>query len=133
MDGKIENVEAIVQFWRDSADKDYSTMHNLLKTKDNSWALFIGHLVIEKLLKALYVKKLNQHPIFTHDLLRLAAKTELILTDEREEWLDTISTFNINARYDSYKRNFQQLCTMEFAKIWIDRIENIRKWLIKQL
>lgn len=108
-------------------------MNHLLKAKDYNWALFIGHLVIEKLLKALYVKKVQKHAIFTHDLLRLANKIELSLTEEQEEWLDEISTFNVNARYDNYKQDFQKKCTKEFTIEGISRIENIRLWLISQL
>ena len=47
--------------------------------------------------------------------------------------LDDISTFNINARYDNYKQDFHKLCKKEFAEIWSEHIENLRKWLIKGL
>ena len=76
---------------------------------------------------------MQTHAIFTHDLLRLASKLNLPLTTEQEEWLDEISTFNINARYDSYKKDFQRLCTKDFANKWIERIEKLRQWLILQL
>jgi HEPN domain-containing protein len=74
MEGRIDDIEPIILYWRTSSDENYATMHNLIKTKEFSWSLFLGHLVIEKLLKALYVKKLQRHPTFTHDLLRLAKK-----------------------------------------------------------
>jgi len=133
MEEKLENIEKIVQHWIDTSEKDYKTMHNLLKSKDYSWALFIGHLVLEKLLKAHYVKNQKKHAIFTHDLLRLATNAGLKFDEVTEEWLDEISTFNINARYDSYKQDFYKLCTREFANMWTDRIEKIRLWLIKRL
>lgn len=84
-------------------------------------------------MKALYVKKHQKHALFTHDLLRLSKKMELTTTEEQEEWLDVISTFNLNARYDNYKQDFKRLCTEEFTKTWIERIKNIREWLILQL
>ncbi len=89
--------------------------------------------MIEKTLKALYVKRLQKHAIFSHDLLRLSKKIDLELSEIFEEWLDEITTFNLNARYDNYKQDFYQLCTKEFADIWIDRIEKIRLWLRNQL
>jgi HEPN domain-containing protein len=94
----LENIDSIVKHLKESSDQNYLTMQNLLKSKDFSWALFLGHLLIEKLLKAHYVKKHQIHAIFTHDLLRLARKAELDLTGDVEEWLDEISTFNLNAR-----------------------------------
>ena len=133
MKDKIENTDKIVQHWLDSADKNRETMAHLLAAKDYSWALFLGHLVIEKTLKALYVKRLKKHAIFSHDLLRLADKIKLELSDDFEEWFDVITTFNLNARYDNYKQDFYKLCNKEFTELWLDRIEKIRLWLNNQL
>lgn len=108
-------------------------MQNLVKSKDYSWALFLGHLVIEKLLKAVCVKTQMKQATFTHDLLRLARSAELTVSVEIEEWLDEISTFNLNARYDNYKQDFHRLCTPEFTLRWVKRIEEVRTWLIGQL
>ena len=71
MEDKIKDIDSIIQHWRESSEQNYSTMQNLIKTKEYSWSLFMGHLVIGKLIKALYVKKLLQHPLFKHDLLLL--------------------------------------------------------------
>jgi HEPN domain-containing protein len=79
------------------------------------------------------VKNQRKHALFTHDLLRLATNAGLKIDEETVEWLDDISTFNINARYDSYKQDFYKLCTREFANLWSERIEKIRIWLIKEL
>lgn len=133
MNEKIENIDKIVQHWIDSAEQNYSTMQNLINSKDYSWALFLGHLMIEKLLKAIYVKKYQLHAIFTHDLLRLANKIQLNLTDEQQEWLDRITTFNLNTRYDNYKQDFYKLCNEKFTDEWVLKIEKLRQWLINQL
>jgi HEPN domain-containing protein len=133
MENRIDNVDPIILHWRESSEENYATMKNLIKTKEFAWSLFLGHLVIEKLLKALYVKKLQKHPIFSHDLLRLAKMIEIELPDDYDEWLDKITTFNLNARYDNYKQSFSKLCTVEFSNEWIGKIEILRKWLISQL
>lgn len=133
MDDEIINIDSIIQQWRESSEQNYATMQNLIKTKEFSWALFLGHLVIEKLLKALYVKRLQKHPVFSHDLLRLAKKIDIGLPAGYDEWLDEITTFNLNARYDNYKQSFHELCTIDFSNEWIDKIETLRQWLIKQL
>ncbi|MDF1570851.1 MAG: HEPN domain-containing protein [Bacteroidales bacterium] len=133
MNDKIENIDKIVQHWLDSADNNQETMSHLVDSKDYSWALFLGHLVIEKTLKALYVKRLQKHAIFSHDLLRLARQIDLEISEEFEEWLDKITTFNLNARYDNYKQDFYQLCTKDFADTWLERIDIIRLWLRNQL
>ena len=82
MSDKIENNADVVKHWLDSAEQNHLTMMHMIESKDYSWALFMGHLVIEKTLKALYVKRFEKHAIFTHDLLRLASKTGLDMSDE---------------------------------------------------
>jgi len=111
------------------SDRDFNTMNTLYKSKDYPWALFIGHLVIERLLKACVVKETRTHAPFSHDLLRLATEAKLTLTTENSDWLDTITTFNLNTRYDSYKQDFYKKCTYEFATEWIEKIKVIRLWI----
>ena len=90
-------------------------MINLYKIKDYHWSLFIGHLVVEKLLKALYVKNIDDNPPRTHDLLRLSEKLEIKMTEQQKDLLDLITTFNINARYPDYKQSFYKKCNSEYA------------------
>ncbi len=64
-------------------------MYHLFQKGDNTWALFIGHIVLEKLLKAWYVKQKENTPPFIHDLVRLSEKGNLHLDDEQKDILDT--------------------------------------------
>ncbi|MBW8050902.1 MAG: HEPN domain-containing protein [Cytophagales bacterium] len=43
------DTQKITTHWIESSDKDFETMNHLFQTKDYHWALFLGHLVIEKL------------------------------------------------------------------------------------
>jgi len=94
--------------------------------------MFIGHLMIEKLLKALFVKINNEYPPYIHNLLRLAEKCGLDLNEEQRLFFATVTAFNINARYDDYKMSFQKTCTPEFSLNWIEKIKFYRSW-IKEL
>ena len=47
----------IIEAWINNSDKDFEAMMDMYESKHYDWALFIGHLTIEKLLKALYIKK----------------------------------------------------------------------------
>ena len=101
----------------------------MFDSKRFSWSLFIGHLMMEKLLKAYYVKVKSDYPPFIHNLLRLAEKSNLKLTDDKKEQLVTITAFNINARYDDYKMSFKKQCTPEFTSEWIDKLKELRPWI----
>ena len=89
--------------------------------------------VLEKLLKACYVQKHKSHAPFTHNLLRLAELTELPLSADYTDWLDEITSFNMNARYNDFKREFYKRCTLEFTSLWFERIKEIRTWILRTL
>ncbi|MDA3865136.1 MAG: HEPN domain-containing protein [Salinivirgaceae bacterium] len=129
MGNKDFNKDKLIEYWIASSDDDYKTMIVMFDSKRFSWSLFIGHLMIEKLLKAYYVKVKSDYPPFIHNLLRLAEKAELSLTDDEKKQLVTITAFNINARYDDYKMSFKNLCTTEFTEEWIEKIKELRPWI----
>ncbi len=133
MDNSQINREKIVKHWINTSDGDFQTMINLFDSKDYHWALFMGHLVIEKLLKGKIVKDTNQHAPFSHDLRKLGKLSGLKLDEEKIKWLDTITTFNLNARYDDYKQEFYQKCTKDFTSQWIDNIKTLRQWIKERL
>ena len=56
------NIEKTYNHWIETSEKDFSTMINLYNSGDFLWSLFIGHLVIEKLLKACFILKNKDHP-----------------------------------------------------------------------
>ena len=108
--------DRLIKYWIDSSDDDYDTMVAMYKSQKYTWTLFIGHLMIEKLLKALHVKANNDYPPFIHNLVRLAEKCGLDLTEEQKLFLVTITAFNINARYDDYQLSFKQKCTPDLQR-----------------
>lgn len=98
------------------------------------WALFIGHLVIEKLLKAHYVRNNeNKIPPKLHNLIMLAEIAGLELSDEMKLILDKINDFNLEVRYPQCKNEFYKTCTKEFADEQIAKLKEIFEWLESQL
>ena len=129
MENKDFKKDKLIEYWIAGSDDDYETMIAMFDSKRFSWSLFIGHLMIEKLLKAYYVKVKSDYPLFIHNLLRLAEKAELSLTDDIKKQLVTITAFNINARYDDYKMSFKNKCTTEFTEEWIEKLKEPRPWI----
>lgn len=119
----------LINYWIETSDRDYATMHNLYQSGDYHWALFMGHLVLEKLLKACYVTTTGNHAPRIHDLLRLAETSQLQIDEKMADHLDIITTFNISARYPDFKQTFYKKCTRDFAYENIRRIEEVRMWL----
>ncbi len=55
------------------------------------------------------------------------------MENDHKKWLDAISAFNIIARYDDYKQDFQKKCTRDYAIIWATNIKILREWIKTKL
>jgi HEPN domain-containing protein len=125
--------QELIKFWIQSSDLDFEVMNSLFKAKHYNWALFVGHLVIEKLLKACYIKVHNEHPPMIHNLLRLALKIGIEIDKEKEDFFGEVTEFNITARYEDIKLEFYKKCTQEYAQKWMEEIKVNRQWIKKEL
>lgn len=122
-----------VEYWLKSADDDWKVAKHLFERGDYSYSLFFGHLTIEKSIKAIYVDRLNDNPPFTHRLVYLAEITSLELTEDILKLLETVTDFNLEARYPDEKFSFKKRCTKEFTQRYLKEIGVLRKWLAKQI
>jgi len=52
----MKDVDKTIKYWKDGAKYDLETGRDLLQIGRFPYALFFGHLSLEKLLKALYVR-----------------------------------------------------------------------------
>ena len=129
----MNNID-LMKYWFESSDSDFDTMKVLFENHKNTWCLFIGHLVIEKLLKGLYAKNNPENPISPkiHSLILLSQKANLEVPNEIKEKIQVINTFNISARYDDYKKTFEEKCTNEYTTLQFKNIEEVQKWLKEQ-
>lgn len=53
----MKNTKEIIEYWIKTARHDYKTMQGLFESKRYSDSLFYGHIVLEKVLKALVIQK----------------------------------------------------------------------------
>lgn len=130
----LETAE-LVSYWVRTAEMDYQTMLHLYASRDYHWALFMGHLVVEKLLKALVVARgpgRSDVPL-SHDLLLLAQRAGIEPDEKQKDLLDLFTTFNIRARYPDYKESFYRKCTQEYASARMEEVEEVRRWLLDSL
>lgn len=90
-------------------------------------------MTVEKLLKAIFVSKFDEPPPFTHRLTYLAEKVGIDISIERMEMLEVITDFNLEARYPDEKFSFHQKCTREWTQTYMEKIEEIKKWLLQEI
>jgi HEPN domain-containing protein len=105
----------------------------LFESKRYDWCLFIAHLVIEKVLKAFWVRDSEKRLPWIHNLLKIAEETCLNLSEEQKKFLDEIAAFNIRARYPDDKLEFYKLCTKEFTTEQFEKIKEFYQWLLSRI
>jgi HEPN domain-containing protein len=126
------DIKAVESFWITEAKEALQVAEHLMEKGDYSYALFFGHLAIEKLLKAMYVVKKKDHAPPIHNLLRLAKLSGIKVPTDKIDVLIEISAFNIEARYPDFKRIFRKKCNDEYAGKQITLIKEIFQWLQKE-
>ena len=114
-----------VSSWRQAAADDWGVATQLFESGKYAHCLFLVHLTLEKTLKGLhqYLKHEPAPPL--HDLYKLAKRSGIGVDDKLQNDLDEVTTFNISARYDDYKRTFYHKATQAYAKIWFEKAKTI--------
>ncbi len=122
-----------IQYWLDSTTYDLETGKILLETKRFPYALFFGHLALEKALKAVIVKSTQNHAPYSHSLTFLASKAKIEIPEAMIDKLAEFTEFHLEARYPDEKKDFYKKCTEDFARQKFGEMEIIYKWLTQKL
>lgn len=121
--------EEHIQYWRESALHDLDSAESMFESGRYDWCLFVGHLALEKILKAIFVKRNeNEMPPRIHNLVRLAELSQVELDDEQKFLLDKITDFNVQTRYPDYKFEFYKRCTSDYTAEYFGRIKEFYEW-----
>ncbi|MBU2446844.1 MAG: HEPN domain-containing protein [Bacteroidetes bacterium] len=101
-------IDEQIEYWITTAENDLPVAENLFNNGHYLWCLYLGHLILEKIIKAHYVKDNRQTPPKTHDLLKLSEKTKIALTENHKLFLDEMNDYQLETRYPDYKFSLQK-------------------------
>lgn len=123
-----------ISYWIDSAEKDWEVLLWLIKGRKYVYALFFGHLYLEKLCKALWVKKNKEkYPPKIHNLVRILQKANVELPEKDMEFMDLMNQFQIEGRYPDYIKNIAKEATKKITEEYSKRIKTIGECLKEKL
>jgi len=126
------DVEKTVQYWMEGADYDLDVAVAMFEKGKYPYTLFMGHLALEKLLKALAVKATGNHAPYTHSLPLLAEKTGLKMPQKTMKALARFMEFHFEARYPNDQKKFYRKCTKAFTARNLQKMNEVFLWLKKQ-
>lgn len=124
-----------VAYWLDIADYDLDTAEAMYQTGRRLYVAFMCHQCIEKTLKAYWCGTQPNDPPYTHNHKRLADGCGLygLMTDEQKDFLNTITNYNIEARYPEDKEALYQTLTPQACQELIDETKQMQQWIKDKL
>ena len=122
-------MQKTIDYWMEEAAEALQVAEHLFEKKDYSYSLFFGHLAVEKILKAIYVKKKEVHAPQIHNLFRLAEHSSIVLSPEQKDALIRITAFNLESRYPDEKRSFRKKCDEAFTSSELSQVKEVFQWL----
>ena len=103
---------------------------NLIFANKIRHGLFFLHLTVEKILKAHICKYTKDIPPRTHNLVRLSEISGIKFSDEQVEFLAEMNPMSLERRYPG---TWIKVPTKEEAEQYLQKTEQVYKWLINQL
>ena len=124
-----------VNYWLDIADYDLDTAEAMYSTGRWLYVAFMCHQVIEKTLKAYWCATQEDEPPYIHNHKRLADGCGLYskMSIEQKDFLNTVTTYNIEARYPESKDALARKLDKEACRFIIDNTKTLQTWIKEQL
>ena len=124
-----------IAYWLDIADYDLDTAEAMHQTGRWLYVAFMCHQVIEKTLKAYWCATRDDDPPYTHNHKRLADGCGLYqqLTTDQREFIETVTNYNIEARYPEDKEELARTLTPQACRQIIDETKQLQQWIKEHL
>ena len=91
--------------------------------------IFMCQQAIEKIIKALYIDKLDDEPPRSHNLAFVFKKTGIVVPHETMQHFNLLSAYYIESRYPEYKEKLSSIVDKSRAKTLLQKTEEVYAWL----
>lgn len=119
--------------WLLSADYDLKTASSLLRNKRFIYVVFMCHLSLEKVLKAILSEKLNKLPPYTHNLNKLIGLTNISLPERYQVFIDRINLQSVPTRYPEDFKKLSKEFNKKIAEGYLQKTKEIVRWLKRNI
>jgi HEPN domain-containing protein len=127
MEQQLKHEECFFQ-----SDYDLETAQYMLQTGRNVYCIFMCHPSLEKALKGLFAKRLNQFPPKVHDLMYFVNKITLELEDTHKDFLIWLNRMAIPTRYPEDLKSMIKMFPKEQTNNIYQQTKIIQQWIGKQ-
>lgn len=128
-----EKILKLIEYWLQGSEDEWEYLEVLYKAGKYVPALFFLHLSIEKILKAYFVKENEDYAPLTHQLVFIAKRSNIELSDENESFLADLFPYNLATRYPEDRNNLKETCTKNLATDLITKGKEFKTWLLAKM
>ena len=124
------DIQKQIDYWTTGSDEDLAAAQDLLEKNHLRHTLFLAHLALEKMIKALVVRQTQDTPPKIHNLIRLAELAKISLDSDKEDLLRRFGLYQLEGRYPGVDPVPMDLRT---AKDRMVSAKETLQWLKQQL
>jgi len=127
------DIKRLIDEWFLQADYDFDTARAMFEADKLIYSIFMCHLSIEKALKGLYLKKFNEKPTRTHDLVYLSVELRLDLKKDQQEFLDKLHDLSVPTRYPDDLKSILKHYKKSGVREVLTQTKDLLLWLKEKL
>jgi HEPN domain-containing protein len=119
--------------WLAQVDYDIATAEQMLHAGRYIYVIFMGHMALEKTLKALVTEETQKLPPRTHNLIDLAQRAHVVLSQEQQDFLGKINNTSVAMRYPDDLAALVSQYPEAIARDYLERTKELITWLCQDL
>ena len=115
--------------WLAQADYDIETAEQMLHAGRYIYVIFMSHMALEKALKALVTEETQKLPPRTHNLIDLAQRVHVVLSQEQQDFLGKINNTSVVVRYPDDLSALVSQYPEAIAQDYLERTRELILWV----
>ena len=115
--------------WLAQVDYDIATAEQMLHTGRYIYVIFMSHMALEKALKALVTEETQKLPPRTHNLIDLAQRARVVLSQEQQDFLGKINNTSVVVRYPDDLSAMVSQYPEAIAQDYLERTKELILWV----
>lgn len=112
-----------------SSEYDFTTAQHMFETGRYVYVIFMCHIAIEKVLKAIVAETTDRVPPKSHNLVYLIKLANLIIPQDLFDFIAKINNASVVTRYPEDFKLLLEHYPEEVVKEYLDYTEKVLTWL----
>jgi HEPN domain-containing protein len=115
--------------WLAQVDYDIATAEQMLHAGRYIYVIFMSHMALEKALKALVTEETQKLPPRTHNLIDLAQRAYVVLSQAQQDFLGQLNNTSVVVRYPEDLSALVSQYPEAIAQDYLERTKELLLWV----